>query len=126
MKIVTLEAASMNSNSEIIVRNDKAFLLTQWLEHGVFSALECENLYKMTFAIYSKHPVSGVDILLETYQFKITYSEDNMAQINGTPLTSTEDVKSQAGKFIRSLVMFTQSLDNLPDENWITIELKVS
>jgi hypothetical protein len=38
---------------------------------------------------------------------------------------SKEDIKSQAGKFVRNLVLFASSLDELPQENWITIEIKV-
>ena len=126
MKIVQLEAAEVGEDGELNVKDQKAFLLTQWLEAGVFKALEDEFLYKMTFAIYSKHPLTNEDILLETYEFKFTFADnDASATINDVPIRSREDVKAQAGKFIRTLVTFAQSLEVLPENNWVTIELKV-
>ena len=127
MKIVQLDAAVLDESSDtLVVKDEKAFLLTQWLECGVFKALDEEMLYKMTFAVYSKHPITNVDILLETYEFKFGFDpKSGKAVINDTPLHSKEDIKAQAGKLIRNLVSFTQSLDELPNENWVTIELKV-
>ena len=128
MKIVQLDAATFDDESEtILVKNEKAFLLTQWLECGVFKALDCEYLYKMTFAIYTSHPITNEDLLLETYEFKFNFEkETGIATINDTPITSKDDIKSQAGKLIRNLVSFTQSLDELPHEHWVTIEIKVT
>lgn len=106
------------------MKNHKAFLLTQWLEKGVFKVLEDGYLNKMTFAIYSTHPITKADLLLELYEFKFS-AIDNKLAVNGVLVSSKEDIKSQAGKFIKNLVFFSQSLEDLPTENWITIEIKV-
>ena len=57
--IHTLEVASEGDDGVINVNNTEAFLLTQWLERGVFRALEDQWLSCMTFAIYTKHPTTG-------------------------------------------------------------------
>ncbi len=113
---------------EVSIINEEAFLVTQWLERGVFLALEHEYITSMVFAIFTKDPKSKADILLETYEFRITYpSQDHhFPQINDVDLTSKDAVKNQAVKLIRSLTEFTATLDNLPEERWITMELKVS
>lgn len=80
----------------------------------------------MLFAIYFKHPITKEDILIESYEFRITYpSEVNGSEIklNNIPL-SKESVKNQAAKFIRSLTEFTSTLEELPKERWLTIQLK--
>jgi hypothetical protein len=120
-----LQAAKKTDEGEISIINEEAFLLTQWLEKGVFTALELEYLSSVTFAIYTKHPLTKEDLLLETYEFKMSYQEDSHATINNVPLVSRETVKSQAAKFIRALTEFSGTLDNLPDERWITLQLKV-
>lgn len=111
----------------VVVRNQDAFLLTQWLEKGVFSAIEAGYLSQMKFAIFTKHPKTGQDLLLETYDFKMSYptaSEPGQrTMINGAPLTK-KALKSQANKFVRSLIEFSETLDDLPENNWITLELQ--
>lgn len=127
LPIHQLDSAVQDENGEIKVRNGEAFQLTQWLERGVFQALEKEFLHGLTFALCSKHPVSGEDILLEKYDFKITYSgDDKRASINGAALDSKNDLKSQAKKFLRSLIAFVETLDDLPQDRWITMMLKVN
>jgi HORMA domain len=127
LPIHQLDSAVQDENGEIKVRNGEAFQLTQWLERGVFQALEKEFLHGLTFALCSKHPISGEDILLEKYDFKISYSgDDKRASINGATLDSKYDLKSQAKKFLRSLIAFVETLDDLPQDRWITMMLKVS
>ena len=72
--VYTLEPAVMDGDGEhILVKNQDAFDVTQWLEKGVFKALEDQYLDQLTFAIFTAHPVTGEDLLLETYEFKCTY-----------------------------------------------------
>jgi len=54
MEIVQLDAAELGENGDIKIKDQKAFLLTQWLERGVFKVLEDNYLSAMTFAVYSK------------------------------------------------------------------------
>ena len=118
-----LLSAEKDSNGETIVLNKDAFLLTQWLEKGVFIALNQEYLRSMTFSIFTKHPQSGIDIPLESYEFRLSYGDT--AGINGVNLSSKEKLKQQASKFVRSLVEFSNTLDDMPTDRWITLSLSV-
>ena len=120
-----LLGAHKDESGTISVDNYEAFLLTQWLEKGVFSALELSYLSALTFAVYSKHPITKEDILLETYEFRVTCPENGPARVNEVDLLSKETVKTQAAMFIRSLTQFASTLDILPSERWITLQLKV-
>jgi hypothetical protein len=121
-----LQGAVKEENGELTVTHTDAFLLTQWLESGVFAALEDEFLTSLVFAVYTKHPITELDLLIETYEFKISYPDGSgVAKVNDIPLISKDTVKSQAAKFIRSLTEFTSTLDILPEERWITLQLKV-
>eukprot|EP01032_Pedospumella_encystans_P028823 gene28823-32552_t len=125
VNIHQLQGAKKEDDGEISITHPDAFLLTQWLEQGVFHALEQEYLSALVFAIYAKHPVTNEDILLETYEFRATYQGDEKTpKINDVSLLSKESVKNQAAKFIRSLTEFAGTLDSLPDSCWITLQLK--
>lgn len=117
--------AHKDDSGTVSVDNYEAFLLTQWLEKGVFAALELSYLSALTFAVYSKHPITKEDILLETYEFKVTCPDSGPAKVNDVALLSKETVKTQAALFIRSLTEFASTLDMLPSERWITLQLKV-
>ncbi|KAJ1430236.1 HORMA domain-containing protein [Ochromonadaceae sp. CCMP2298] len=120
-----LQGAKKEDNGDVTVHHEDAFLLTQWLEQGVFMALEDEYMSALVFAIYTQHPISGKDLLLETYEFKFAYPDGSgAAKINDVALVSKDTVKSQAAKFIRSLTEFTHTLDDLPVERWISLQLK--
>ena len=126
--IYTLEPASESSTGEVIVKNQDAFNVTQWLEQGVFKALEDQYLEQLTFAIFSSHPVTGEDQLIETYDFKCTYpglSADGKVtkpKMNNQCLDK-QALKTQANKFVRSLIEFSSTLEDVPEDRWITLEL---
>jgi hypothetical protein len=127
LPIHQLDSASQTPDGKIMVRDSEAFMLTQWLERGVFRVLEEQYLSELTFALCSRHPTTGEDVLLEKYDFRVNYgSGDQAASINGQLLGSKDDLKSQAKKFLRSLIAFVQTLDDLPKDRCITIILKVS
>ena len=125
-EIRQLKSADYDSEGQVRVRNNDAFLLTQWLERGVFDALSQEFLSSMIFSIMMKHPTEGYEIVLENYEFGITFREDHTATVNGVPLISKDDLKNQSTKFVRMLIEFANTLDELPVERWITISLKYS
>jgi hypothetical protein len=80
----------------------------------------------MIFAIYTSHPKTKADLLLESYEFRVSYAGlGRSAKLNDTELYSKESVKHQAAKFIRSLTEFTSTLGELPPERWLTVQLKV-
>jgi len=109
------------------IRDSGAFLLTQWLEKGVFSAIEMGYLSNLQFAVYTSHPITNADLLLETYEFKLSYpTVGNPGR--GTSINNVEVTKktlgSQAGRFVRSLIEFSKTLDELPEQRWITLQLE--
>jgi meiosis-specific protein len=108
----------------LIVKNDDAFLLSQWLEKGVFDALEKSYLKSLTFAVYAKEKDQDEGILLETYQFLVEYGDEKQIKLNGVTM-NRENMKKQAVTFIRCLVEFTGTLDELPDDRYLTMRLAV-
>lgn len=113
-------------NSVLEFQDSRAFELTQWLERGVFAAIEAGYLNEMKFAIFTEHPTTKQDLLLETYQFKVSYptptNPGGPTLVNDTPVTK-KSLKNQASKFVRSLIEFSATLEDLPDNRWITIQL---
>ena len=115
----------INYKFQITVRYPEAFLLSQWLERGVFEALEKQYLKSLSFSIFVKHPQSGEETLLESYQFLIDYPDGGVPNLNGMSVTK-ENLKRQAVRFIRGLVEFTNTLEDLPSERWLSMKLLVS
>jgi hypothetical protein len=96
------------------------------IEKGVFDALNKEYLSSLTFTIFSKHPINQQDLPLESYEFKVAYADENQpARINGVNLATKDQLKSQASKFVRSLVEFSSTLEELPHDRWITLTISV-
>ena len=125
LQIHQLDSASQQPDGTIVVHNNEAFMLTQWLERGVFKALEEQFLHALTFAVCARHPLTGDDLVLEKYEFKLTYmSEGGGATLNGEKLDSKDDLKQQAKKFLRTLISFTSTLDTLPADRWLTMMIK--
>src|SRR5690348_3608751 len=117
VEIHQLQAAQKDDKTgQLVITNEDAFLLTQWLEKGVFAALESEYIASMTFAIFCKHPKTGEDLLLESYEFKVNFQGEGGPKINDVTLASRDAVKNQAARFIRSLTEFSGTLDTLPDQ----------
>ena len=126
LQIHQLDSATQQPDGTIVVHNNEAFMLTQWLERGVFRALEEQFLHALTFAVCASHPHTGEDIVLEKYEFKLTYmsSDGKGPTFNGAPLDSKDDLKAQAKKFLRTLISFTSTLDTLPADRWLTMMIK--
>ena len=129
------------------------------LEKGVFAAVNHEYIKAMTFTIFTKHPLTDEEIILENYEFKLIdedgddHEGGNISQAmvqeeveendeekkkknkkNKAALATTlsdkkmltkNQLKAQASKFVRSLVEFTNTLDELPPDRWITLSLSV-
>lgn len=58
-------------------------------------------------------------------QFGIEYPDSESTTINNVALTK-DNLKQQAIKFIRCLVEFSQTIDDLPEERWITMKVCVA
>ena len=127
--IHTLEPAHENSSGKVDVVNTDAFKLTQWLEQGVFSALEDQYIKKMTFCILTAHPSTGEDVILETYDFHLNYTtvgsngKKHPVMVNGEKITK-QTLKAQANKFVRSLIEFSATLDEVPETRFLQIQLE--
>jgi hypothetical protein len=109
---------------QVLVKHPDAFLLTQWLEQGVFDALAQKYLKTLTFAVYTTSNNSECDRLLETYTFAFDYPEGKAPKVNGQAM-NRDTMKLQAVAFIRALVEFSGTLDTLPTERWLTMKLTV-
>lgn len=126
MKVIQLDAAELTPTGGIHIRNPKAFLLTQWLEKGVFKSLQDEVLEILTFAICNGDPMTGDDVLSESYDFHFSFLKSNSVVLNGSTISSKTDVKAQAAKFIRNLISFSRTLEEIDENSWITLQLKVN
>ena len=123
-KIQKLQAA-YKENGQLKIISKEAFLLTQWLEKGIFPALEKGYLHSLIFCIYIKK--QDVNKLLETYEFRVDYPNAESGEpgkINAVELTSKKNVKEQAGRFMRNLIEFVATLEDLPGDRWLTIQLQ--
>jgi len=125
-EIHQLESAEVDQEGNINIKNIEAFRLTQWLERGVFDAIEKEYLKSVKFFIQTKHPLTDELITLEAYEFAIAYesSEGAPASINGQPLTSSDGLKAQARRFLKTLYDFASTLDELPQDRCLSMMLK--
>ena len=83
-------------------------------------------LQSLTFAIFSRDEELNRDTLLETYQFNMSYpNEDcNKFMLNGQKVTR-DNLKQQAITLIRSLIEFSGTLEQLPGDRWITLRIQV-
>ena len=125
-EIHQLESAEVDQEGNINIKNIEAFRLTQWLERGVFDAIEREYLKSVKFFIQTKHPLTDELITLEAYEFAIAYesTEGTPASINGQPLTSSDGLKAQARRFLKTLYDFASTLDELPQDRCLSMMLK--
>ena len=71
--IQALTPAQEVAGSQPSIRNEEAWMLTRWLEEGVFVALEKQYLKSMTFSVYSGTIESRT--FEESYIYEVTYPE---------------------------------------------------
>lgn len=72
------------------VHNEEAHMLTNWLEKGVFDALEKKYLRCVVFCI-TVPTEEGIDKVVETYQWQVTYNEDGEVLLNSSKMARTKD-----------------------------------
>lgn len=103
----------------------------EWIENGAFKALELGYLDKLIFNVLDLHPDNAQAKVLESYTFKTgTRSEvslgagkrDLTATI-GSQVVTKEDVQDTMQKLIKTLVMLTSSLQQLPDTRWLSVSI---
>jgi hypothetical protein len=77
-----------------IVINEEAVLVSQWLEEGVFEALQHRYLRQLAFCI-----TDFDDQVLESYRFEFKYPDSESFQMNDEPITQ-EQLKRQSQKVL--------------------------
>ena len=111
--------------------NPEITIISDWLENGVFDALEKHFLRALVFSIFAKFndPTS----LLESYTFKFSYPSENDVSLdvitnNGKEKTNlslvTKDQIQQAWcTMIRTLITLSHTLPPLPNERHLSMKL---
>ena len=127
--IYQLEADVVNEKTG--KTNAEVQMLLRWLNEGIFAALDQEYLESIIFAIYTEHPRTKEDLLLERYEFTLGYVDHNadgnsavLPSINNIPLISKEGARTQAKKLMKSLKELCDTFDKLPDKKFLSIMLK--
>jgi hypothetical protein len=109
------------------------------LEQGVFDALSKRYLRAVVFAISIPTPPASLSCsaatdkrggenahekVIETYQWKIGYTDDGEVTLNASRIARTKaDLKAQAISLIRALLMFTHTLESLPCHRTLSLKL---
>mmetsp|Transcript_1335 Transcript_1335/g.3081 ORF Transcript_1335/g.3081 Transcript_1335/m.3081 type:complete len:722 (-) Transcript_1335:726-2891(-) len=106
-----------------------AYTFRERVEEGVFKALEDEFLSVLVFAIYTKHPISGKEELLETYEYEFSYSDGSEVVVDA--LISKDAVKEQMTDLILSVTSFLATLNTRevegavkPASRWCSLHMK--
>lgn len=93
----------------------------------MFAAIEEGYLSVLHFAIFTSDPKTKDDVLLENYEFKLNYpipdDPSGETKLNDTVLTK-KNLQRQATRFVRSLIEFTSTLEDVPESRWITLQLE--
>ncbi|KAH8583955.1 uncharacterized protein ELE39_002713 [Cryptosporidium sp. chipmunk genotype I] len=114
--------------------NHESKLILNWLEDGVFDALEKQYLKLLVFGIHGE-----CDELIESYHFHFNYSEkgtninlkrkskdqemSNSQEINNFGCCTKEHARQQTVQLLRALILLTQSLSPLPESRYMSMKL---
>lgn len=98
-------------------KSKEADVLLDWLENGVFRALEDSQLKALQLAIYLDE--SQPDIITESYTFSFSYLDgQNIPEINITDIhghkVTVNDASKGAQQMTRRLLTITEGLPALP------------
>ncbi|KAK9476679.1 HORMA domain-containing protein [Lipomyces japonicus] len=111
--------------------SNQADTFLDWIEKGIFDALDRKYLKAIVFAIYLD-PQHAADIT-ESYTFNIAYRDDSgtvaafelhdsLGSISHIGV-SPDDVRKNLQQMMRRFIMITQTLAPLPDDRYLTIRL---
>ena len=90
----------------------------------IFLAQLIRYLRRMEFIILSPE----LNNPREAYSFELDYPEDendHSMMFSGTKVTNVESTKGQLVKLIRSLIQFSNTLEELPKERVINIKVRI-
>ncbi|KAK9321763.1 HORMA domain-containing protein [Lipomyces orientalis] len=109
--------------------SDQADLFLDWIERGIFDALEHKYLKAVLFGIYldPRHPHD----VAEMYTFNVAYREDNAPDLEITDDrgekinvgVTYDDARKTLQQMMRRFITLTQTLPPLPDDRYLTIRL---
>lgn len=125
-----LSISGVKTKALIENNNPEVKAINEWLEKGVFEAIDKHYLKALIFSIFAKF--NDPKSLIESYTFKFTYPNDQNINID----FSTSDKKGERLEFmnkdqiqqawctmIRTLITLSNSLPPLPSERYIAMKL---
>ena len=125
------QLAGLKIKSLVPNNNPEIAALTDWLEHGVFDAIEKHYLRALVFCIFSEF--NNPKSLLESYTFKFSYPSDGnvgmnfVAKANGTTkemsYMTREEIQQAWCTMIRGLITLSHTLPQIPAERYIAMRL---
>ena len=127
------ELAGLKIKSLVEGSNKEIAAMNNWLEHGVFDALEKHYLKALVFSIFAKF--NDPSSLLESYTFKFSYPTDGNVSLNFTAVKkdgqpaptlnfmSKEQIQQAWCTMIRTLITLSHTLPPLPNERHIAMRL---
>lgn len=116
-----------------------ALQLQEWIEKGVFDALSKGYLAGVDLDVMDRHPADPTARVLESYSFKVSGGGPDagseaeltlrMSNLRTTPAAANkptitrDDIHSSMQRMIKSLVMLTATLDQLPADRFVSMSL---
>ena len=125
------------------VLDKSGLMLQEWIEKGVFDALQRGYLASVDLDVFDRHPNDPFAKLLEKYAFVVDApangaeeltmrmsgmvvgsSNDKPASHTPTQPTPTkESIHASMQRMIKSIVMLTSSLDELPHDRFVSMSV---
>lgn len=118
-------------------KSPEADQLLNWIEQGVYEALEKKYLHTLIFGIYGKP--EAPDSLTESFTFKFYYDEDDNACFSGLEMVHSKssnqnadtkhalnvkrDISAAAMSLFRTLIILNQTLKPLQKPCYLTMKL---
>ncbi|KAG9139335.1 hypothetical protein Leryth_011333 [Lithospermum erythrorhizon] len=114
--------------------DDESRRLIDWMEKGVYDALQKKYLKTLLFCICEA--TDGP--MLEEYEFSFSYSDSDSQEVsmninrsgskksstfNSTTELTPNEMRSSACKMVRTLIQLMRTLDKMPDERIILMKL---
>jgi hypothetical protein len=126
------QLAGLKIKSLLPKQNPDIEALTNWLEQGVFDAIERHYLRALVFSIFGEY--NDPNSLLESYTFKFSYpadgqmSMDLIASAKGADTKemtymTREEIQQAWCTMIRSLITLSHTLPPLPSQRHIAMRL---
>ncbi|KAI9203330.1 HORMA domain-containing protein [Polychytrium aggregatum] len=122
---------SLNGLAIKSLRRDYSFEadeLIDWIEHGVYDALEKRYLKTMVFFIF--YDPSDPCNIIESYTFSFSYPSERQMHVSFHmddhqvyALKTKDEIMKATSEMLRRLLVLTQTLKPLPESAYISIRL---